>query len=342
MQRFSPTQQEFCGQDHKVIRMTHCWRRCVTSFTSNKQGTHKEEKTQPNSCKQNKEELSLSKLKMRLSTVLLLLFITAIVLVDLSEAARGRGRGGSRGRGRSRSRSSSRSRSTPTHKITKYTPIKAITVRSPVIVSQTKIGSRSSAYKKVLVGYVVYRYALSYAPVYRSGYPMYRSYLTIPDKRAVRVTYEEESLVNDGGQRCLADSSTQQTLREGIDRNLVELNTTVKYKKTGETKKYYGDIISLEDINEQDFEVTTRARYNTTIVEGRSCTQVEKKVQGTMITLYETNPNYVNPRSYPSSLHTTPITAYNKGSSLYISNELLATVITLTFGIVHVSLVAYL
>lgn len=174
---------------------------------------------------------------------------------------------------------------------------------------------------------------------------MYRSYVSIPEKRAVRVTYEEESLLNDAGQQCVADSSTEQTLREGIDKNLVELNTTVTYKKTGETKKYYGDTISLEDINEQDFEVTTRARYNTTIVEGTSCTQVEKKVQGTMITLYETNPNYGNPRSYPSSPHAIPITGYNmdinKGSSLYISNELLATVITMTFGIVHVSFVAY-
>ena len=278
---------------------------------------------------------------MRLSTVLFLLFITAILLVELSEAARGGGRGGSRGRSRgsrSRSRSSSRSRSTSKPIITKYTPIKATTVRSPVIVSQTKLGSRSSTFKKVLVGYIVYRYAYSNAPVYRRGYPMYGSYVTIPDKRAVRVTFEEESLLNNAGQRCLGDSSTPQTLREGIDKNLVELNTTVKYKKTGETKKYYGDIVSLKDINEQDFEVTTRARYNTTIVEGTSCTQVKKKVQGTMITLYETNPNIVTgPRSYPL----TPTTGYNKGSSLCINNELLATVITLTFSIAYVSLVVY-
>ena len=250
---------------------------------------------------------------MRLSTVLLLVFI-AVLTVQLIEAARGRGggrSGGSRSRGSSRSRSRGSS-SKP--KITKNTPIKATTVRSPVIVSQTKSGSRSSTFKKVLVGYIVYRYAFSDAPVYRRGYPMYGSYVTIPDKRAVRVTFEEESLLNNAGQRCLGDSSTLQTLRDGIDKHLLELNTTVKYKKTGETKKYYNDTISLEDINEQDFVVTTRARYNTTIVEGTSCTQVEKKIEGTMITLYQTNPNIA--------------------STLYINNKLLASVFSM-FIITH-------
>ena len=70
-------------------------------------------------------------------------------------------------------------------------------------------------------------------------------------------------------------------------------------KKTGMTKTYYGDTISLGDIAEQDFEVTTRARYNTTIINGTSCTQVEKIVQGTMVTMYETNPNTA------SNAHTT-------------------------------------
>ena len=249
---------------------------------------------------------------MRLSTALLLIFI-AVLTVQLTEAARGRGGGGSRSRGSSRSRSRGSGSSKP--KITKNTPIKATTVRSPVIVSQTKLGSRSSTFTKVVVGYVFYRYAFSNAPVYRHGYPMYRSYVSIPEKRAVRVTFEEESLLDNAGQRCRGNSATPQTLREGIDKNLVELTTTVKYKKTGEIKKYYNDTISLEDINEQDFEVTTRARYNTTIVEGTSCTQVEKKVEGTMVTLYETNPN--------------------TASAININNKLLAAVFSM-YTITHV------
>ena len=47
----------------------------------------------------------------------------------------------------------------------------------------------------------------------------------------------------------------------------------------------------MGDIDEQDFEIKTVAQYNVTIVEGTSCSRVEKTVNGTMITLYETNPN---------------------------------------------------
>lgn len=248
---------------------------------------------------------------MKFSTLILLLFIT-VLLVVLSEA---RGRGGSRSGGRrsSSSRRSGGSSSKP--KITKNTPITATTVRSPVIVRQTTLGSRPSSFKRIVAGYILYRYALSTAPVYRSGYPMDRSYVQIPNKRAVRVNVEEEQLLDSNGGLCLGQSSQNYTLRVGIDDNLVELKTTVTYMRTGVTKTYYNDTVSLEDINEQNFKVISRARYNTTIVVGTSCTQVEKSVEGTMVTLYETNPN--------------------KGSFLDVTKTLLATAIVL-LGIVHV------
>ena len=213
--------------------------------------------------------------------------------MELSQAARGRSGGGSRG-GSSGSRKSSGSKSSSGSgsktKVGKYDPIKPTTVRSPVIVKQTKVGSRSDVLKRVLFGYVVYSYAFGNAPVYRGGYPMYGSYVTIPEKRAVRITYEEQTLLNDGGDKCLSEDSKSSTLREGIGENLVGLTTTVKYKN-GKTLIYNNSTISLEDIKEEDFEAISRARYNTTIVVGTSCTQVEKKVEGTMVTLYETNPN---------------------------------------------------
>jgi len=75
-------------------------------------------------------------------------------------------------------------------------------------------------------------------------------------------------------------------------KNLVELNTTVKNKKTGHTRTYSNNTdISLDDMNGQDFVVISRARYNTTTVEGTACTHVENKVEGSMVTLYQTNPN---------------------------------------------------
>ena len=221
--------------------------------------------------------------------VLFLVIITLMsVMLELSQAARGRS-GGSRG-SRKSSGSKSSSGSGSKTKVGKYDPIKPTTVRSPVIVKQTKVGSRSDVLKRVLFGYVVYSYAFGKAPVYRGGYPMYGSYVTIPEKRAVRITYEEQRLLNDGGDKCLSEDSNTPTLREGIGENLVELTTTVK-NKNGKTRTYYNSTISLEDIKEEDFEVISRARYNTTIVTGTSCTQVEKKVEGTMVTLYETNPN---------------------------------------------------
>ena len=83
--------------------------------------------------------------QMRFATVLLIT-IVLMVMVELSETRRcgGSSRGSRSSRSRSRSGGSS---SKP--KITKYTPIKATSVRSPVIVKQTKLGSRSSTFKRV-------------------------------------------------------------------------------------------------------------------------------------------------------------------------------------------------
>ena len=87
-------------------------------------------------------------------------------------------------------------------------------------------------------------------------------------------------------------SAGSQTIKEGIDDNLVNLTSTVKYKNGG-TKKLLGvdKTVSLVDIKDQDFEVVSLASYNITIVAGTSCTQVEKTVEGTIVTIYKTNPN---------------------------------------------------
>lgn len=234
-------------------------------------------------------------------TVFVVVVFILFFALDDGEAARGRSSGGSRSKIRSKSKSknsrssggsSSSGSSGSKPKTTKYTPIKATTIRSPVITRQTKLGSRSDTFTKVLMGYMVFRYTFATAPVYRRGYPMYGSYVSIPEKRAVRVIYEEQKLLNAKGELCLNQSSANQTLREGINDNLVELNTTVKYED-GEMQSYYGinNAISLEDIKEENFEVISRARYNTTIVEKTSCAQVESKINGTMIEMYETNPN---------------------------------------------------
>ena len=44
------------------------------------------------------------------------------------------------------------------------------------------------------------------------GYPMYRSYVSISEQGAVRVTYERERLLDDKGNLCLDTSAGRQTM----------------------------------------------------------------------------------------------------------------------------------
>ena len=164
---------------------------------------------------------------MQFATVLLV----AIVLMMMVELSETRGRIGRSRRSRSKGSSSK-------PKITKYTPIKATSVRSPVIVSQTHYGSRSITFKKVVFANSQHRHPFSSAPVYRMGYPMYRSYVSIPKKRAVRVTYERERLLDDNGNLCLDTSAGSQTLKEGI-RTTTWLNWQLQWStKMGKRKHY--------------------------------------------------------------------------------------------------------
>lgn len=152
---------------------------------------------------------------MRLPKVVIVLFI-AVPLVALSEARRG---GDGRGRMRSRARSSSRrwsssDISTSRPKITKYIPISAATVRCPLIFRRTKTGTGLSATKSIVAAYLASRYAFHTAPVFQSVYLMYRSYINIPENRAVRVSSEKETLLDSNGFLCLGKSSQiQKTAR---------------------------------------------------------------------------------------------------------------------------------
>ena len=137
------------------------------------------------------------------------------------------------------------------------------------------------------------------APVYREGFPVYEKYVSIPEERAVRISSERVSLLDANGNLCLGYSSLPRTLRDGLGKNLVELKTTVIYK-TNPEKVYitilYGvkNTISLEDIKDKDFTVTILARYNVTVLRDTDCTQVEKQINGTMIEMYETNPDFIS------------------------------------------------
>ena len=159
---------------------------------------------------------------------------------------------------------------------------------TPVIKSQTIRGSRTKLFTRVASGYLVMRYALNKAPVYREGFPGHEKYVSIPEERAVRISSERVSLLDSNGNLCLGYSSIPRTLKEGLEKNLVELKTTVIYKKNSEKVNItilYGvnNTISLEDIKEKNFTVTILTRYNVTVLRDTDCTQVEKQINGTMI-----------------------------------------------------------
>ena len=231
---------------------------------------------------------------MHIFKVFAVLFIT-FVMVGLSEAASGRRRSKPTKKTQKPKidvETDDNKDTTKSSAVTKYTPIEPTTFSSPVIVNQTILGLRSQTYKKDVESYRVDNHALNSAPVYRQGYAMYRTYVSIPDDRAVRLSKEEERLLDTAGKLCLGLSEGIQTLTEGIDDDLLELATTVKYSNgTTLTKQGIDNTVSVGDINEQDFEVTSVARYNTSIVNGTTCIQVESGIEGTMVTMYETNPD---------------------------------------------------
>ena len=183
-------------------------------------------------------------------------------------------------------------------KISKSMPIKPVKFCSPVIKSQTIRGSRTKLFTRVASGYLVMRYALNKAPVYREGFPVYKNYVSIPEERAVRISSERVSLLDANGNLCLGYSSIPRTLKDGLEKNLVELKTTVIYETNPEKVDItilYGvnNTISLKDIKEKNFTVTILTRYNITVLRDTDCTQVEKQINGTMIEMYETNPDFI-------------------------------------------------
>ena len=186
-----------------------------------------------------------------------------------------------------------------TSMLSKTTPIKPVKFCTPVIKSQTIRGSRTKLFTRVASGYLVMRYALNKAPVYREEFPVYEKYVSIPEERAVRISSERVSLLDANGNLCLGYSSIPQTLKDGLEKNLVELKTTVIYKTNPENVYItilYGvnNTISLEDIKEKNFTVTILTRYNVTVLRDTDCTQVEKQINGTMIQMYEIHPYFIS------------------------------------------------
>ena len=140
----------------------------------------------------------------------------------------------------------------------------------------------------------VTRYELSEAPVYRGGFPVHGSYVSIPENRAVRLSSERVSLLDSNGTLCLEQSSQELTLKEGIENNITEVIAAVKYENSLNYKWTFSGVnntVPLNEVKDKTFRVISLARYGIPVVDNTQCTQVVKEVNGTMIQLYEFNPN---------------------------------------------------
>ena len=170
----------------------------------------------------------------------------------------------------------------------------AVSWDSPVGVSETQLGSVASTHMKAVSGHLVNNYTLNNAPVYREGYPLYRYYIGFRGDKAARISYEEEKLLNDGGNLCLGETSVKKTLQQEIDGNLISFLYTSRVDG-GLEMTFPTNIdgeFDIQDNKTQTFELTVLAKYNIPIVAGTTCQQVEMTVHGTMVSLLnQTNPN---------------------------------------------------
>ena len=164
-------------------------------------------------------------------------------------------------------------------------PIKPKSFRTSVILSQTVEGLRSGTYQEAASGKQTQEYEYSDAPVYRKGYPLYRCYVALREDRAARISKEEEKLLDDKGNLCLGESSEKTTLEKGIDENLVKFTYTLQFNHgTRMTFTIKPDqTVDLQDPDTKYFLVTTRAQYNSSIVAGTTCTQIETTVEAAMV-----------------------------------------------------------
>ena len=193
-------------------------------------------------------------------------------------------------RRRSSSSSSSSSSSTARNrpKIYSHTPMKATSYGSPIIRKQAK--SRSSFTRGLIGGAVAY-YALSRAPLYSGRYPLFsRSYVDIPENRAVRLWREETTVTDHYGEKCVNTSIVPRfDYSSSDDKYLNNSFTTIDYQNSRDSgsKNFTLDASrSGENVT-----VTSKNDYIKPIIPRTNCTRITVTTTFTLIEMYETNPN---------------------------------------------------
>ena len=166
----------------------------------------------------------------------------------------------------------------------------AVSWDSPVSVSETQLGTVASTHMKAIFSHLENIYTLSKAPVYREGYPLYRYYIAFPKNKAARISYEEQELLDAGGDLCLGKASENKTLQQGIDGSLTNFIYTDR-REDGGFSMTSTNIDGEFDIQDKTkiFKLTILAKYNVPIVVGTTCYHVQMTVHGTMVSMEQTN-----------------------------------------------------
>lgn len=239
---------------------------------------------------------SQSKMAAKLLATLGILLIVTVLLSELTEA-RGRVRARTSSRRRSSiSRSTSRTRrhfSPPgSSKVTKYTFIPVLASSSPVIRRQTTLSPSSHLYRNAFFGYLFYRYTLQKMPVYRGSYNMPNTVVQIPEERALRVSYIAESIRDINGTLCLGYSSKNYTISPGV--NVSSVQTSLSVYSVPSWTRNNGKLTNFtldRDLLNKDIKVRTVVVYDGSLIANTTCRQVESEMEGTMVRMYETNPD---------------------------------------------------
>ena len=200
--------------------------------------------------------------------------------------------------------------------------IKPTSWNSPVIVNQTILGNRSSTFKKAISGHLVRNYTLSTAPVYREGYPLYRCYVTFPEDKAARISYEEEKLKDINYRTlCVGEEAEKQPLQGA---KLMVGGFFIQYSLAQSGNRVFQ--ITSHSIDSpfhipnitQNFEVKIIAQYETAIVNGTHCQQIETTVKGTLVTMYETIPPTTQPATQPTGKSNVTRTVASQSNKMFL------------------------
>ena len=194
-------------------------------------------------------------------------------------------------------------RTSSTPKITANTPLPVKSYTSSILKSQAVNPTYQHSFRTrfltgAVSGVLVYSYLYSVNRAYSGVYTPYEtSNLLIPQKRALRIAREEYRVQTAEGIDCIGG-----TLREEYATLIKNVTTKIVYQtsKNFETTVSSPSVTNVNLTDEKTVEsfpvnIETHAEYERSLMIESSyvnCTEIVCNVEGHMIRMYDTNPNY--------------------------------------------------